>query len=198
MFTGHYEEWNKRRLKVIFKHFDSLFFKDKSILEVGCGHAFFSKELMKYGAKATASDARKEYLIGLKGMETICHDLDNPWNLGEYDIIIHFGVLYHLKDPKLALINAIQNSKILILESEVIGSIEDKIIFRNESGFDQAYNNIGNQLSVGAIEKIINDQGKQFNRIDDPELNCALHRYDWALDENTEWKTGRRKFWIIK
>jgi len=121
MFNDHYPVWNKKRIDVVHKHYSKSYFSKKTTLEVGCGHAFFSKRMLEYGAIPTASDAREEYL-----------------NL-----------------PK------------------------------------------GNQLSVGSIEQILISSGKKFMRIDDKDLNCYQHCYDWEIIEDTSWKTGRRKFWII-
>lgn len=199
MFDGHYLEWNKNRLNVINKHFENKFFRDKSLLDVGCGHGFFSREFRKIGADVTCSDARKEYLENLKDFKVIHHDLDQVWTLGKFDIILHFGVLYHLKDPKQALKFAIENSKTLILETEVLNSSHDLITLRNEEGYDQAYGGIGNQISVGAIEIILQDSGKFFKRIDDSDLNSSFHHYDWEVkDESSPMiVSGRRKFWIV-
>ena len=197
MFNDHYPVWNKKRIDVIHKHYNKSYFSKKTTLEVGCGHAFFSKRMLEYEAIPTASDAREEYLNLPKGISTITHDLDNEWKLGQYDVMFHFGVLYHLQDPKKSLVDAINNSKLLFLETEVLSSMKDKVIFRKEKGYDQAFNGIGNQLSVGSIEQILISSGKKFVRIDDKDLNCYQHCYDWEIIEDTSWKTGRRKFWII-
>ena len=92
-----------------------------------------------------------------------------------------------------------QNSKILFLETEVLNSQDpEKIIFRQEDGFDQAYNNIGCQPSVGYIENTIKKFGKSFIRVDDKDLNSGMHFYDWEVKEDLNWRGGRRKFWIIQ
>lgn len=197
MFNDHYPTWNNKRLNVLLKYYDKDYFSGKTVLEVGCGHAFFSKKMLEYGATPTASDARKEYLNLPVGISTIAHDLDEEWVLGKYDVVFHFGVLYHLRDPKKALINAIENSNLLFLETEVLSSMDDKVIFRDEKGYDQAFNGVGNQLSVGSIEQILINSGKKFVRVDDPDLNCFSHHYDWEVVEDSSWKTGRRKFWIV-
>ena len=104
-----------------------------------------------------------------------------------------------MKDPKQALKFAIENSKTLILETEVLNSSHDLITLRNEEGYDQAYGGIGNQISVGAIEIILQDSGKFFKRIDDSDLNSSFHHYDWEVkDESSPMiVSGRRKFWIV-
>ena len=42
--------------------------------------------------------------------------------LGVYDVLLHAGLLYHLRDPAKALSGALPHARILLLESEVVDS----------------------------------------------------------------------------
>ena len=111
--------------------FDEMDFKNKSVLDVGCWDGYYSFEAEKLGASRMVSlddcnfrwsdykgyeflheyfNSKAEFVIGN------VYTLDTKFRQKEFDIILCYGVLYHLSDPLLALKNLfyVCNDKIAI------------------------------------------------------------------------------------
>lgn len=84
----------------------------KSVLDIGACDGYFSAELFERGANVTALDYRPKTASGFAIMEEIkgisiphivssVYDIDR--NMGEFDIILLLGVIYHLPDISSAL-----------------------------------------------------------------------------------------------
>ncbi len=85
--------------------------RGKRVLDIGAWDGWFSFEMERRGATVVAVDAtKKTRFLEAKAMmgsnvehvvADICHL--TPRDVGYFDIILFFGVLYHLKHPMLAL-----------------------------------------------------------------------------------------------
>ena len=62
MFANHYINWRISRLNAIKKYILPEYFKSKTLLELGCGHADIGNMFHELGAIVTSSDVRKEHL----------------------------------------------------------------------------------------------------------------------------------------
>jgi 2-polyprenyl-3-methyl-5-hydroxy-6-metoxy-1,4-benzoquinol methylase len=62
MFDHHYVNWRKSRVDGIKKYIDLSFFKEKTMLEVGCGYADLGNIFSEFSCSVTSTDARKEHL----------------------------------------------------------------------------------------------------------------------------------------
>ena len=100
--------------------FDELDLKGKSILDVGCWDGYFSFEAEKKGAsRVTSFDDPACRWGGVNGYVFLhnhfqsranfvkgnVYDLANMFNTKEFDVVLCYGVLYHLSDPLYALQN---------------------------------------------------------------------------------------------
>lgn len=208
LFQGTYDGWRKTRIKKIEALFEKCFFMDKTILELGCGYGhigkYFSEEL---GSKVTFAEGNSSFIEFIQknnpNSEVILLDQDKPWNLErKFDIIIHWGVLYHLENWKEDLINAMKHSDLIFLESEVGNSSDEnyELKFEDHDGYDQAINKKATRPSASYIENVIKQNGFSFERYDDSSINYSSHRYDWVVTNSPEKKEehGRRRFWILK
>ncbi len=106
--------------------------KGRTVLDIGAWDGYYSFECEKRGAKVTVID-NNQHLKGHKGFYTAKKILnskvkfyqmdlfDLPKLREKFDIVLFFGVLYHLKYPLKALetISA-KTKKLLILESHYI------------------------------------------------------------------------------
>ena len=153
------------------------------------------------------TDARQEHLDEIiRRYPKICNsknvfrlDLENSWpEIGKFDVILHFGVLYHLNNWELSLRESIKHSRLIFLETEVSDFKKDTNIVVHEKGYDQAFSGIGSRPSAKAIERVIASAGAKFIRHDSEMLNSTLHTYDWKASDTKSWKHGLRRFWIIK
>jgi 2-polyprenyl-3-methyl-5-hydroxy-6-metoxy-1,4-benzoquinol methylase len=104
-FQEHYIEWRTNRFNTIVNYYGKEWFKNKNILELGCGYADFGNLFCKLGSNVTSTDIRKKHLKIAKKkypqITTVECDLDNEWLFDEYyDLILNTEVLYHLKNYK--------------------------------------------------------------------------------------------------
>jgi tRNA (mo5U34)-methyltransferase len=111
----------------------------KSVLDVGCSDGFFSFEAEKRGAGRVVGfdEWSSPFVDRPAGFDTVhrllnskveFHRLDlqtlDPTQLGQFDIVLCLGVLYHLKHPLLGIEQLRKLTKdMLILETEVTESI---------------------------------------------------------------------------
>ena len=183
------------------KYISSDYFRSKALLELGCGHADNGNMFYELGANVTSSDARKEHLNVVEkkypNIKTLLIDGDNDSIKDKYDIILHWGLLYHLNNIEIHLENVSQKCDVLLLETEVYDS-DDKDFNKStdENGYDQAYNNTATHPSPRYIEYLLEKNGFQFKLIKDPILNSSFHCYDWEISNSKTWKHGLRRFWI--
>lgn len=207
-FDGHFIAWRKTRINKLVSILGEGWFQGKTVLELGCGYGHIGKEIQQKGSLVTFVEGRKEYIEKIKenvgNSEIILLDQENEWNLERvFDLVIHWGVLYHLENWKKDLIISLRHGKIITLESEVVDSNDPNLEIKvTETGWggNGALHAVGTRPSVAAIEKCILDQNLIFKRYDDPDLNAEYHFYDWkgGTIAPNNWKSGMRRFWIIR
>jgi tRNA (mo5U34)-methyltransferase len=85
--------------------------RGKRVLDIGAWDGWFSFEMERRGAQVVAVDSTKrtrfleaKAMLGSK-VEHVVADIIylTPRDIGHFDIVLFFGVLYHLKHPMLAL-----------------------------------------------------------------------------------------------
>lgn len=205
MFQGHFVEWRKSRINKLVSILGKDWFPRKSILELGCGFGHIGNELIKLGCEVTFAEGRKEYIPIIKKYnpesEVILLDNDKPWDIQkQFDLIIHWGLLYHLKQWGKDLMNCLRHTKLISLETEVIDSDDPFLeIAVHEENYDGALNSIGVRPSVGNIENFLKSLGCHLIRYDDADLNAAYMKYNWKAGSFPgQWKLGHRRFWMVR
>lgn len=171
------------------------------MIELGCGYADLGNSFHELGCDVNSVDARIEHINVAKlrypHINSFVLDCDDLILDKKYDIVLHWGLLYHLKDIEKNLTVVCDKCDYLFLETEVIdGDNEDDFIHVNENGYDQAYNNIGSRPSYTKVEKILTKNDFKFVLIKDPILNTPHHIYDWNITNSKRWANGMRRFWI--
>lgn len=202
-FGYHYGEWQEKRIQAITEYYGTEFFSGKTLLELGCGHGDIGIAFAKLGADVTFVDAREEHLVKCRenypSAKTLCIDLDNGWPPGNYDIIVHLGTLYHLKDYKDSLEKCATSCQYLVLETEVLDSTDNTwIAVEEDERHDQAFNRIGNRPTTKAVEDLLTSLNFEFERIKDDRCNSGFHNYDWEEQNTMKWRHGLRRFWFCK
>lgn len=210
-----YSGWQQRRIEKIEKIFGREFFKDKSVLELACGYGDIGKHFRDVcGSVLTFTEGREQHLevisINNPGSTVIQLDQETNWNLNQkFDVLIHFGVMYHLNNWKQDLECAMKHSDLIILESEIADTdklVEYKIV-DDPSGYDQALNSEGicTRPSASMVEKVFEDNGFTYTRYDDGDLNDGIHTYDWKVTGSADVEgynrdngLGLRRFWVAK
>lgn len=202
MFEEHYIEWRSARMNCVNKYIDKNFFNHKTLLEIGCGYADIGNEFNeKHNCIVTSIDARKEHIDVVSerypNLSTYVFDVDNEDLQGNYNIILHWGLLYHLSNIERHLKNICSRCDYIFLETEVCESLDDNFrLYIHENGYDQAFNNIGIKPSEKYVEKILKNNNFNFRIILDPILNTQSHNYTWVNSNNNNFIPGYRRFWF--
>ncbi len=100
---GFYQDITAARLE----HFKSLGLSvsGKSVVDVGCGVGHLSKILADMGGEVLCVDGRKENIAKLQelypGRKAMVVDVETDalMELGKFDVVFCYGLLYHLADP---------------------------------------------------------------------------------------------------
>lgn len=203
-FGSHLQkEWNDARTKKLISILGTEWFPGKRILEVGCGHGDNGKVLEELGAHLTFTDGRALHIDVLKseGYEAFVMDQDAPWTIeGTFDLIVHWGVSYHLENWKQDLECALQHTSLLCFETEVRDTEDSayvETVEEQREHYDQALNGKGSRLSPNHLEAFFTSLGATFVRHDDPALNAGYMNYSWEAKNNSHFSTGQRRFWMV-
>lgn len=205
MFDGHYAEWRTNRIAKVVKIFGNNYFSNKSILELGCGHGHVGEVFKNtYGSRVTFSDGRYEHLSALKhripDADTLVINNNIYWDLQKkFDIVIHWGLLYHIDNWKRELLCSSLHTDLIFLESEVADSPDPNFEFIRKEGnaFDQGIDIPEVKIPTAAgIEQYLTELGFLYKRYDSADLNNHIHRYDWQLNNTQEMPYGQRRFWV--
>lgn len=186
-------------------------FDGKTILELGTAHGLIGRHFEKLGATVTYADARQELLDAIDtDSEKLCINHNEEWSYDrKWDLIIHFGTLYHVQSPYDDLRRAFNHTDEMFLETAVHPS-------KTEVYLSQEFNANNNTLRCGDVikqrrvfngfdhweaafndchvEEYLNELGKTFTRYDDSDMNTDFgivveHEcyrrdiYDWTQEE---------------
>jgi hypothetical protein len=207
-FFWYYAEWRARRLAFILRHYGVDYFLGKSVLELGAGYGDIGNTFATLGGKVTCMEGRKRNVQMIRKrfpyLTAIHADLNEDSSLPEtnFQIVVHMGLLYHLRDHVASLRQACAYAeKDLILETEVSDSDDPNFVqsVKEDSGwYDQALDGKGIRPSSANVELVLKQEGFEFTRFDDPFLNAEIHRYDWSVTNSGKWESGLRRFWLCK
>ena len=148
-FSSHYQAHNRARLE----HLESLGLplSNARVLELGSGPGDHTEFYARRECAIVAVDARQECLNLLKerfpGVRTVLCDLNAPGqltDLGAFDVIHCYGILYHLENPShlLAYMGQACNG-LAIVETCVLPDSDSKVQLVNEALEDYTQSSTG-------------------------------------------------------
>ena len=188
-FHDGFVPMSQGRLDIMTSYFGGEYwYKDKNILELGCGHGHVGKKLMDLGANVTFAEGRCEWEekireVAGKNIEFICLDNDQQWNLErKFDLIVHWGLHYHLQNWERDLSISAFHADYISLEGNIVGGDDPEVItIRKESGPDQAIHGSGVYPTRSGMEKHLETLGE-------------FKRFKWPHPA----AIGERAYWMIK
>lgn len=209
LFHPSYEEWRIVRINKILEIFGIDYFKGKRVLELGAGHGDTGAFFAALGADVTCLDGRPQNINyaklkhrSLPNIEFLQCDLDQDFSqVGRFDIIINFGLVYHLQKVKDHLVRCFQLADHVVLETVVCDSLDAcAIVFCPEDSHvnEQAIGGVGSRPSPPYVERVAEEQGFAVQRHFTPDLNVGdQFLYDWEHKNDGSlgppWKL--RRFW---
>jgi len=135
----------------------------RTALDVGCGIGLFSKCLSELGLKVTGLDARSKNIAEAKrrypNIKFIVSDVEDEKvrELGLFDLVLCFGLMYHLENPFRAIRNLHALTRyILIIESMVSPARSPTAILMSEcQGEDQSLHYVAFVPSEACLIKML-------------------------------------------
>jgi SAM-dependent methyltransferase len=138
----HTDRFNKRRKEFLERLLPALM-KECRIetgLDVGCGIGYFADYLLQLGLAVTAFDARPQNITHAmsrySGVNFLVHDLEDRSvrDLGRYDLVLCFGLLYHLENPFLAIRNLSALTRNVLIVESIVASTHDPVAWLVDEG----------------------------------------------------------------
>jgi SAM-dependent methyltransferase len=207
---GFYREAELTRLMNLFAHVDLEKWRGMEVLEVGAGMGHIGRVFTQLGFDVTSTDGRLEYVERMKaqGQKAFVLDLDKTGvdEAGDFDLILSFGVLYHLTEPERFLKSCGKKARVLLLETVVCDSdqpvLHRVVEAKGWRGRDQALNEFGCRPSPAWVEQTCRSAGFESVRdISSPIANWAKGRFDWEPNSTGEWERDGinfRKMWVFE
>jgi 2-polyprenyl-3-methyl-5-hydroxy-6-metoxy-1,4-benzoquinol methylase len=201
--TTYHPDWQINRINFILSKYPKEFFSGKRILEVGAYNGYIGAYFSSLGANVHCLEGRIENVVNIKNdypmVTAEVANLDtSDWNWGKWDIIINFGLYYHLeKFHKEHLQNCINNCDLMFFETVIYDSKQEEIYFRTEKGDDQSLTTIGGTPSTSYVENIFNESSVTYKKYTDLFLNNYQHKYDWPDTGFKIFNQFHRRFWIV-
>jgi SAM-dependent methyltransferase len=214
--AGYYRESQLTRLMNLFAHIDVDHYRGMRMLEVGSGLGHLGDAFTQLGFDVTSTDGRPEHVASMKerGRRSFQIDLDKDSDLpklasddqGDFDIILSFGVLYHLARPEEFLRAAGKYAKVMFLETAVSDHAEPVVEWLTEPGgwrgTDQAVSLRASRPSPSWVEKICHEAG--FDTVRDISASLAnwtIGHFDWEQRNDGTWRRDGinfRKMWVCE
>lgn len=206
LFGAGYHEWQSRRIRAMVDHYGHRFFEGLAVTELGAGFGDIGGFFSMLGSKVTCLEGRQSNVDEMKKrypvVKAAFFDCNNTLPVeARNPFIIHFGVLYHLRNPEASLRDTCRACIDMALETECLDS-DDPNLFRpnRELAYvkDHAIDGQGCCPSPAFVERILIEEGMSFTRIEDARFNVNGHFYDWPIKNTGRRYQGQRKFWFVK
>lgn len=204
-----YIPWTNRRAALIKDHYGLDYFRDKSLLEIGCGHDGFLQRWYNWGCNPiVACDGRETCVDQVREKATfaeiIHHNLEDPWPFGHFDIIANMGVLYHVANPEELLKNCMLSCQDLILETEVCDSDDPSLLIsvkENPAKIGHSISGKAYKPSPVWVERVLEEGGFEYEIVSGKRaklISVAGHQYNWEHKYSGRIYSGVRRFWFAR
>jgi SAM-dependent methyltransferase len=212
LFHQSYDGWRVKRCNKMLEIYGIDYFKNKKILELGAGHGDIGAFFAELGAQVLCLDGRIQNVnfgrLKHRKIEQIKFEqfnLESDFSLfGRFDLIIDFGLIYHLKNVEAHLKCCFATADDIIMETVVCDSTDPhKIFFLTERKEidEESLEGTGSRPSPFYIERIAKENNFDFTRYFTPDLNYTYQfSYDWEHrnDNRISENFILRRFWRLQ
>lgn len=210
LFHHSYRHWRAIRITKILEIYGFDHFAGRKVLELGAGHGDIGAALAELGADVLCLDGRIENINygrlkfrNLPNFRLEYCNLDGDFShSGEFDLIINFGLLYHLEDLEGHLKRCFAMANDMVIETVVCDSTDPyKVIMvcENSDVNEEALGEKGSRPSPFYIERIAKENGFEVDRYFTSDLNSSAFIYDWEhRDDNRDGGWDLRRFWRMR
>jgi SAM-dependent methyltransferase len=205
-FTGDYEQWRVKRIRKVLELLGPNWdWKGKRVLELGCGYGDMGAFFADAGADVTCAEGRAENIAVAKlrfrhlpTIRFVQRDLETNFaDLGHFDVIVHFGLLYHIKNVDQNVGLCAQMADRVFLETEVLDSQDDRkavVMKEDRRSYDTGLVGEFTMISPFYIKRLFEESGMTAKIHSDRALNSGPHVYDWEHKNDGTWSKHRRRF----
>lgn len=109
------------------------------------------------------------------------------------------GILCHLANFENHLKAVCYSTKYLVLETAVCDSDDPNKsipVQENKGVYDLSINGMGCRPSAAAIERVLQQNGMNFTRVDNARFNSGSIKYDWRSNNDNSTHLDKRRIWF--
>lgn len=212
LFHPSYRKWRAKRCRKIIELYGRDYFVGRRVLELGAGHGDIGAFLAGLGASVLCLEGRTQNIAFARakhaGVPRIAFeqtDLEQDFSrFGRFDLIVNFGLLYHLTNVDAHLRCCFALADEMLLETVVCDSTDPYKIFlvpERAEVDEEALHGMGSRPSPFYIERLARESGFEVTRCFTADLNHGHQfRYDWRHrnDDRLSENFVLRRFWRLK
>ncbi len=194
-----YVQARQARLDNLFRHVAPTSLAGRTVLELGCGTGELGQAFVELGCRVISVDGRAEYVKTLRqrfpDREAHVADLEllEPARFPNVDIVLCFGLLYHIARPTVFVRRIAGVADTIFLETVVADTDEVTYQVVQETGPEQAIHGVGCRPSPGWIEAVMAWIGFDARDISGARANWdGPYRsvFDWLPRNDGAWMRG--------
>ncbi|MBN9590185.1 MAG: hypothetical protein BGN85_11420 [Alphaproteobacteria bacterium 64-11] len=211
LFDPSYAGWRLARLNKMLEIYGIDYFRGRKVLELGAGHGDIGAFLADLGADVLCLEGRIQNVNfarlkhrKVSGVRFERFNLEEDFSrFGRFDLIVHFGLLYHLRHVDDNLKCCFSMTDDVVMETAVLDATDpQRIVYCDERKDveEEALDGTGSRPSPFYVERIAGESGFTVQRYFSPDLNSGDYfYYDWK-HLNNERGAGSgdfrlRRFW---
>jgi SAM-dependent methyltransferase len=209
LYDVSYPQWRTRRIAKLLDVYGIDELKGRRILELGAGLCEIGAFLAEIGAEVTCLEGRREQVdfARLKhrrvtGLRIEQCDVEGDFSrCGRFDLILHFGLLYHLKNVDEHMRLCFSMTDDIVLETVVCDSADPRKLVMlpgRAEVIEESIHGLGCRPSPGYIERLAEEAGFNVERHFTSDLNTSDGQfiYDWKSENNDDLGGfHKRRFW---
>lgn len=209
LFHPSYAGWREKRLGKILEIYGADYFKGRKVLELGAGHGDLGASLAKLGADVLCLDGRLQNVSFARlkhrkvaGVRFEEFNLENDFSgFGRFDLIVDFGLLYHLRNVDAHLRCCFSVADDMLIESVVCDSTDPHAIFYRPERAEvdeEALDGVGSRPSPFYVERLAAENSFAVTRYFTSDLNYT-HQFVYDWEHRNDGRLGDdfvlRRFW---